>query len=205
MPGSTSLHLGAGNSTAALGPLPFGRALTDLLRCGWRTTGLITRRRIHQPTGNVGLGVCFADGSRATVYRETVIDRTSPLAPAVLVVCFRLRRVSSAWQHGLFRLESELNTILFAGFPGLISKLWFGHDQNGLYRGLYQWDDPELALSYVRVLSWVLDLVSEPGSIRYRVLPGIWREQLLSTPGLADAGASGPGHWWLPVSVDPRW
>ncbi len=42
--------------------------------------------------------------------------------------------------------------MLFAGFSGLISKLWLDHDENDLYRGLYQWDDPELALAYVRSL-----------------------------------------------------
>ena len=52
--------------------------------------------------------------------------------------------------------------MLFAGFSGLISKLWLDHDENDLYRGLYQWDDPELALAYVRSLWWILALVSEP-------------------------------------------
>jgi membrane protein len=58
------------------------------------------------------------------VYRETVIDRPPALLPAVLVVSFRLRHVNRGWAHSLFRPESELNTVLFAGFPGLVSKLW---------------------------------------------------------------------------------
>ena len=50
-------------------------------------------------------------------------------------VSFRLRRVRSERLHRLFRLESELNTILFAGFPGFVSKLWFVNDERGVYQG----------------------------------------------------------------------
>jgi hypothetical protein len=30
----------------------------------------------------------------------------------------------------VFRAESILNTPLFAGFPGFVSKLWLAHDEN---------------------------------------------------------------------------
>lgn len=185
-------------------PLPLGGALRDLVLCGRNTGCLLVRGRIHQPVDHVGRRIVFADGTAATVYRETVVERPPPAQPAVLVVRFRLRRVRTERLHALFRLESELNTVLFAGFPGLISKLWLGHDGRSMYRGLYQWDDPELARSYARALWWPLAVVSEPESIDYRVLPGVWRDQLLAHPGRIALETAGVDRdvWWLPVGTD---
>lgn len=100
--------------------------------------------------------------------------------------------------HAAFRVESELNTILFAGFPGLVSKLWLRHDQRGVYRGIYQWDGPERAVSYARAMWWILALVSEPGSVHYAVLPGLDRDEVLQDPGVVDALVAAPGGWWRP-------
>jgi hypothetical protein len=41
----------------------------------------------------------FTDGSSATVFRETVISRTNPLDPCVLVVKFELRGVRGRGQR----------------------------------------------------------------------------------------------------------
>ena len=68
----------------------------------------------------------------------------APADPAVLVVAFRLRWVRGIG-HRMFRLESLLNTPLFVGFPGLVSKLWLAHDAAGVYRGVYQWDGAQSA------------------------------------------------------------
>jgi hypothetical protein len=164
---------------------------------------LLGRRRIRQPVAFLGRRIFFADGSDAVVYRETSIERPSPRSPAVLVVGFRLRHVHRRWGHALFRLESELNTVLFAGFPGLVSKLWLRHDQHDLYRGLYQWDDPDLAVAYIRALWWVLALVSEPASIQYAVLPGLCRDEVLADPMVIDARLRAiPGGWWRPQRED---
>jgi hypothetical protein len=165
---------------------------------------MILRRRIHQPAENVGRRIRFADGTTAEVYRETVIDRPPPQLPVVLVVCFRLRGIRRGWGHALFRLESELNTVLFAGFPGLISKLWLRHDRRGVYRGLYQWDDPAQAVAYVRALWWVLALVSERGSIHYVVLPGVDRDELVAKPALVETVAAATGGWWRPAGEAAR-
>lgn len=197
---TSSGRVGEGNADS--GPLPFRGAMADLARFGLRIPGLAARRRLHQPARNVGRHIEFADGTTATVYRETLVDRSPPAKPAVLVVCFRLRHIQSDRLHALFRLESELNLIFFAGFPGLISKLWLDHDRNGRYRGLYQWDDADLAARYARTLWWPLALVSEPESIHYKVLPGVWREQLLTARGLIDAGRVSGDRWWLPVPSD---
>ena len=112
-------------------------------------------------------------------------------------MCFRLRRAHRAWSHTLFRLESELNTILFAGFPGFVSKLWLRHDQHGMYRGVYQWDGVDPAIAYVRALWWALALVSEKDSIRYRVLPGQDRDDVVAGRTTAPGDA---GDWWRPVT-----
>ncbi|HLY82777.1 MAG TPA: hypothetical protein VKQ71_07320 [Acidimicrobiales bacterium] len=117
---------------------------------------------------------------------------------------FRLRWIRSGWAHALFRLESELNTVLFAGFPGLVSKLWLRHDQRGVYRGFYQWDGADLAVAYVRALWWVLALVSERGSIHYAVLPGLDRDEVLVDAALVDTLAAAPGGWWRPASEAGR-
>jgi hypothetical protein len=182
-------------------PLRLRCATRALALCAWRTAGLVASRQIRQPARNLGRRIAFGDGSSAVVYRETVIGGPAPDAPAVLVVCFRLRHVRTGWAHALFRWESELNTPLFAGFSGFVSKLWLVHDQHHLYRGLYQWEDPELAVSYVRALWWVLALVSEPGSIHYAILPGLDRDEVLADPAVIDARlTTAPGGWWRPVT-----
>jgi hypothetical protein len=97
----------------------------------------------------------------------------------------------------MFRFESRFNTPLFVGFPGFVSKLWMTHDANGLYRGVYEWDGPDLAESYARTLWRVLALVSTAGSIHYQVLPGLRRDDVLRQPHLLN---SYPGNqWWRPV------
>ena len=182
-------------------PLPYRVAVPALLRCAGSTAGLLIGRRIHLPTARVGMRLRFADGTAARVYRETVIGGSAPADPCVLVVAFRLRLVRGRG-HALFRRESLLNTPLFVGFPGFVSKLWLAHDERGVYRGVYEWDGPERAEHYARSLWRVLAIGSVPGSIRYMVLPGLHRDEALATPQLLDATAPGTAAaWWRPVEV----
>ncbi|HEY5846115.1 MAG TPA: hypothetical protein VIT42_04910 [Microlunatus sp.] len=125
-------------------PLPARPAWAAIGRSALTTVHLLARRRIHLPRTHVGWWLHFADGSASWVYRETVVDRATPADPAVLVVAFRLRWVRGIG-HRMFRLESLLNTPLFVGFPGLVSKLWLAHDAAGVYRGVYQWDGAQSA------------------------------------------------------------
>jgi hypothetical protein len=143
---------------------------------------LLVRGRIHSPHDHVGEVIRFADGTTSRVYRETVVD-TVPADPCFLLVTFRLRGVHGAG-HALFRMESILNTPLFVGFPGMVSKLWLAHDDQETYRGLYVWDGPERAESYARSLWRVLELVCVRGSIHYRVYPDLAREEVLADPGV---------------------
>jgi len=150
---------------------------------------------MHQPASWVRTRLRFADGTSAPVYRETAIDYGAADARCVLVVTFTLRWVRG-WGHAVFRAESLLNTVLFAGFPGLVSKLWLANDSLGRYRGVYEWDGPERADQYARALWRVLALVSVPGSIHYVVLPGLTRDHFLREPQAAGGLAPDEPTWW---------
>ena len=181
-------------------PLSYRSALWAVISCAATTARLLWRRRIHLPRGRVGMRLRFADGTSARVYRETVVGRDAARDPCVLVVGFRLRAVRG-WGHAVFRWESLLNTPLFAGFPGLVSKLWLAGDERGRYRGLYEWDDPQRAEAYARALWRVLALVSVPGSIHYVVLPGLRRDELLARPQVLAGAAADAAAWWRPVEA----
>jgi hypothetical protein len=181
-------------------PLAYRSALWAVTICAASTARLLWRRRIHLPCGRVGMRLGFADGTSARVYRETVAGRGPTRDPCVLVVGFRLRAVRG-WGHAVFRWESLLNTPLFAGFPGLVSKLWLADDERGRYRGLYEWDDPKLAGAYARALWRVLALVSVPGSIHYVVLPGLRRDELLVRPQIVAGAAADAAAWWRLAEV----
>ena len=183
-------------------PLPLISSLRALMRCVATTVVLLLRRRISQPKERLGNVLRFGDGTRGRVYRETVLDTAPRDAPAVLVVAFKLR-----WVHGrghpLFRAESLLNTPLFVGFPGFVSKLWLAHDGNETYRGFYEWDDAQLADVYVRALWWVLALVSIRESIRYAVLPDLRRDDVLDDPAILHEVAPGQDQaWWRLAAVE---
>ncbi len=180
-------------------PLPRAVATRAVLRCIATTARLLAHRSLHLPRQHVGMRLDFADGTSARVYRETVVDRGPSIDPCVLVVEFRLRCVRG-WRHTLFRWESLLNTPLFAGFPGFVSKLWLAHDQHDVYRGVYEWDTCGGAEFYARCLWQVLALGSVPGSIQYRVLPGLRRDDVLQNPHLLVGQApEEPAAWWRPV------
>jgi hypothetical protein len=178
-------------------PLPRAEAARSLARCVVETVRLLATNQIRQPTDHLGDVLSFGDGTSARVYRETVVPRDRIVEPTALVVEFQLRWVRG-WGHALFRAESLLNTPLFVGFPGFVSKLWLTQDQRGAYRGVYEWDGPEPAHAYARALWWVLALVSRRGSIHYAVVSGCTRAGLLAGGGDED------GAWWRVNAVDER-
>ncbi len=186
---------GRGEILAERPPLAYPAALLALAGCFADVLRLLGQRRIHLPRGHVGMRLRFADGTSARVYRETAVDRDPALDPCVLIVEFRLRAVRGRG-HAAFRLESMLNTPLFAGFPGFVSKLWLAHDERGRYRGVYEWDGPRLAENYARALWRVLALVSVRGSVHYVVLPGLRRDAVLEEPHVLPGGAADAPAWW---------
>ena len=181
-------------------PLAYPAAVRALAGCVAQTARLLWQRRTHLPTQRVGMRLRFADGTSARVYRETAVDRGATADPCVLVVEFRLRAVRGRG-HAVFRWESLLNTPLFTGFAGFVSKLWLADDERGRYRGLYEWDGPRLAENYARALWRVLALVSARGSIHYVVLPDLRRDVLLDRPQVLDGGAADPAAWWRLADV----
>src|SRR5215469_9776891 len=179
-------------------PVAYAAALMAVTRCAAKTVLLLTQGRIHLPREHVGTRLRFGDGTSAQVYRETVVGSTASRDPCVLVVEFNLRAVHGRG-HTAFRWESLLNTPLFVGFPGFVSKLWLAHDEHGRYRGLYEWDGPHRAVAYARALWRVLALVSVPGSIHYVVLPALRRDEFLSERSL-DGTEADAVDWWRPVA-----
>ncbi|AMW08548.1 hypothetical protein A4E84_02825 [Streptomyces qaidamensis] len=185
-------------------PLAPGEAWRAVAACFLSSWALLARRRVHLPTQRVGTRFRFADGTSARVYRETRLGSGLARHPCTLVVVFRLRLVHGPG-HALFRAESLLNTPLFVGFPGFTSKLWLAHDEDGRYRGLYEWDGPQRAEHYARSLWRVLALVSVPGSIGYTVLPGLRRDDVLADPGPVEGAArdDAPGWWRVTAGTRP--
>ncbi|TLW93118.1 hypothetical protein FFT09_06720 [Saccharomonospora piscinae] len=179
------------------GPLPRSVAWRATARCMARSLVLLARRQVVWPRGTVGWYLTFADGTVGRVYRETAVA-LEPKEPCVLVVTFRLRWVRGRG-HAVFERESVLNTPLFVGYDGFVSKLWLAHDDRGRYRGLYEWDGAEQAEYYARSLWRVLELVSEPGSIDYHVVPDVRRDTLLADPDRDTAAGTHP--WWRVVEA----
>lgn len=181
-------------------PLGYAAAVRALASCVVATAGLLWRCQVHLPAQQVGRRLRFADGTSARVYRETVVTRGAARDPCALIVEFRLR-VVRGWGHAVFRWESLLNTPLFVGFPGFVSKLWLADDERGRYRGVYEWDGPQRADHYARALWRVLALVSVPGSIHYMVVPGLRRDEFLARPQVPGGPAAGETAWWRPVQT----
>lgn len=182
-------------------PLPSGEAWRAVAACLVSTFPLLARHHVHLAKDRVGTRLRFTDGTSGRVYRETRLGSGLAKDPCTLLVTFRLRLVRGS-AHALFRGESLLNTPLFVGFPGFTSKLWLAHDEQGRYRGVYEWDGATRAEHYARSLWRVLALVSVPGSIRYTILPGLRRDDVLADPGLvddvADRGTAAEAAWWRP-------
>lgn len=178
-------------------PLPPRSAGHELLRCMARTARLLWSRTTHLPPERVGIRLQFADGTSARVFRETTVDDVASNDPCLLVVKFHLRLLHGRW-HRIFLRECILNTPLFLGFPGFVSKLWLDRDAHDNYRGLYEWSDPARAERYARSLWRVLDLVCVRGSVAYVIVPGIRRADVFDDPAaLAAFDVSGDAWWRL--------
>ncbi|MFI0504476.1 hypothetical protein ACH3WN_16810 [Streptomyces albogriseolus] len=176
-------------------PLPPGEALRAVAACFLTSLALLTRHRVRMPKEHVGMRLGFDRDTTAVVYRETRLDSGLAKDPCTLVVTFRLRLVRGGPAHALFRRESLLNTPLFVGFPGFASKLWLAHDEHDRYRGVYEWDGADRAEHYARSLWRVLELVSVPGSIRYAVVPGTRRDDVIAEPRLLESLERGDTAW----------
>ncbi len=179
-------------------------SVRPFVRSATTTMALLARHLLWLPKEYVGRELRFADRTTSRVYRETVRVGMSTTDPALLVVRFRLRVIGTNRRlHALFRVESILNTPLFAGFPGFRSKLWATDLRTGYYRGVYEWDGAELARSYATTLCGLLRVLSVPGSVSFHVVPGVRRDEFLRDPAVVPA-VSEPDRWWaLDSAVAP--
>lgn len=169
----------------------FARSAIEVVR-------LLARHQLAWPRVNLGSVLRFEDGTASRVFRETVLEAPTR-EPALLVVGFRLRLLGRArLAHRVFRAESIANTPLFAGFPGFRSKLWLCDDVTGSYRGIYEWDGADRATAYAETLCMLLRRVSDPGTVKYRVVEGTRRDDYLAHPdSVAGTLAPGPADaWW---------
>jgi hypothetical protein len=178
-------------------------------RCVASTLVLLAKNEITLPVDNVGRKVVFADGSRSEVYRETAMRKRRYEGLVILVVRFRLRFIgSSRLAHWLFRLESLLNTVLFAAHRGFQTKLWMTDRQTWFYRGIYEWVGEEAAIEYAETLKVVLRPWVQHGSFAYRVIRGRSRVEYLEgaelreRPGPDIAWSAAVGH--TAIADEPR-
>jgi hypothetical protein len=166
----------------------------------------VARRRVASPDTYVGAQLRFADGTSSLVFRETALRGGRTSDPVVLVIQFRLAALGSdPLLHAAFRRECILHTPLFAGFPGFRSKLWADDVDTGVYRGLYEWQDPRLATHYAERMVGLLAPFSNAGTARYHIVPRLRRDDFLSDPHAASGGTA--GGWWRlasPIAVGPR-
>jgi len=156
--------------------------------------GLVARRRLTSPKGNLGARLTFADGSSSFVFRETAVAEGTT-DPTLLVIQFRLAALgSNRLLHAAFRRECVLHTPLFAGFAGFRSKLWLDDVETGVYRGVYEWQGGALARHYAERMVALLAPFSNAGTARYHVVEGVRRDEFLVRPAIAPPDIG--DDWW---------
>jgi hypothetical protein len=137
----------------------------------------------------------FRDGTASRVFRETCVVGAGTVDPALLVIRFRLAFLDDLeLLHAGFRRECVIHTPLFAGFRGFRSKLWLEDEDTRVYRGVYQWDGEEDAARYAARMVGLLAPLSNRGTARSQLVPGLTRSDYLVDPDVTTGGAS--DEWW---------
>lgn len=177
--------------------------LVTEIRCVFRAISLLIRNRLALPRNHVGRTVTFADGTRSVIYRESAMRHRHYDGLVLIAVRFRLRLIgSNRIGHWLFRVESLLNTVLFAAHPGFETKLWLTDLDTGFYRGIYEWRGSRAATEYADTLMVVLGPWVERASVAYEVIEGHTREEYLA--GALDQDPSPPDSgWWRAAAPLP--
>jgi hypothetical protein len=173
--------------------------------CVFKTLWLLIRGRITQPRESVGRSIVFADGTRSVVYRETTTMRARHHDNLILIVVrFRLRIIgASRVAHWLFRVESLLNTLLFAAHPGFETKLWLTDRRTGYYRGIYEWRGHPEADEYAETLRVVLRPWVERGSFAYQVIEAVSRADYLNGVQTEPSQRTDEDWWRIGVASAP--
>jgi hypothetical protein len=155
--------------------LPPMRTLWLALGCAVRTTWLLARGSLHIDHSLDGRLAQLPDGRSFKIFRRTTCSASEDdeNEPVVLSVWFHLRFVP-AWarrRRTLFERESILNTLVFAGFPGYVSKLWMVDPETNEFAGLYEWRGREAAERYARYITSVLRPLSSHGLVDWDITP----------------------------------
>jgi len=141
-------------------------------RCFVCTVALLFQRRLHIGHRRVRHDVVLDDGRRYVVFRETSCDTPTSTRPVTLVVWFRLRAIppGARLRRRIFERACIVNTLLFAGVPGYVTKLWMVNPPTSDYAGLYSWRSASEAESYGRYITSILRPLSARGSIGFNVV-----------------------------------
>jgi len=130
----------------------------------------VTAGSLHLRPGRLGRRYHAPDGGAYAVFRESQAPLPADADLTVLVVGFRLKLIgSSRAMHWLFQRLCILTTPFWSGFKGFGTKLWMVEPVTKNYLGIYQWDGLGAATVYVHALVRVLNAVSVPGSVWYRL------------------------------------
>ena len=65
----------------------------------------------------------------------------------IQIVNFRLKDMSEAEYRAVCDVEFAP---AFAGVPGLLSKVWLADQENGVYGGVYTWQDKQALETYLK-------------------------------------------------------
>ncbi len=153
-----------GPSTGAIARLAFGSARHFL--------SLAAHGSLRRPPERLGQAYGVGDGGVYQIFRETVSDAAPPQTPNVLVVGFQLKAIDARrLPHWIFQRCCLLTTPFWSGLPGMAVKLWMVDPGTKRYLGIYEWRGTENAQRYVDALVRVLEPLSTPDSVWYRLLP----------------------------------
>jgi hypothetical protein len=154
----------------ALTPL---RTVGLSLVCVARTAWLLVRGKLHIDHSQDGRWALLPDGRTYEIFRRTTSSAADEDAGELvtLAVWFHLRLVP-AWaqrRRTIFERESILNTLLFAGFAGYVSKLWMVDPETNEFAGLYEWRGREEAERYAHYITSVLRPLSSHGRVGWEI------------------------------------
>jgi hypothetical protein len=163
------------------------------INSGLRFISLARRRALSRPPNRLGQAVRVDDERNYQVFRETVSDAAPVETPNVLVVGFQLKVIGAhPLPHAIFQRCCLLTTPFWSGLPGFGVKLWMVDSESKRYLGIYDWRGTSEAQRYVDALVRVLQPLSTPGSVWYRLLPDRMLDAYLAEHA-ADSNPIEPG------------
>ncbi len=121
----------------------------------------------------------MVDGEEYSVFSDVLFaPRSSYSAESMTVMMVRFK--FDRYPHVVNRRLFLLFLPIIAGMPGFRRKIWSFCNENGYYKGIYQFESLELAEGYrVSPMMRVLERRSVPRTVSYRLLPDTLIEDYL--------------------------